>query len=156
MDIYESALVRSDVCSHQWDTMRENFARSIRKQLQMKVSMDFCAYTTIMRTNCGRDTINVFHSNQFLVAQIPYYHQPSGIALYAPPILSAATAVRSRRASRVIVVDLLNPRSRGASRNPRKCYVSHASSIRTGTVSMVQLLVLREGSAIMYWSPHRH
>lgn len=41
MDIYEFALARSDVCSHQWDTMTESyFARRIWRQLQVEVSTD--------------------------------------------------------------------------------------------------------------------
>ncbi|KAG2058324.1 hypothetical protein BDR06DRAFT_950817 [Suillus hirtellus] len=37
MDIYEFALARSDVCSHQWDTMTESyFARRIWRQLQVE------------------------------------------------------------------------------------------------------------------------
>lgn len=84
----------------------------------------------MIRIDYGRDTINVFHNDRFLVAQTPDYHQPSGSALYAPLILSTATAVRLHRASRMIAADLLNPRSRGASRIQTKCYVSHVSSIK--------------------------
>ncbi|KAG2356756.1 hypothetical protein BDR07DRAFT_1380577 [Suillus spraguei] len=71
----------------------------------------------------------VFHSNRFLSTQTPAYHQLSGSVLYAAPNLSAATATRLHYTSRVIVVDLLNPRSHGASRIQMKYYVSHASSI---------------------------
>jgi len=70
--------------------------------------------------------MNVFHSNKFPVAQTPDYHQPFGSALYVPPILFIATAARLHRASRMIAVDLLHPRSCGASRIQKKCYVSHA------------------------------
>jgi hypothetical protein len=49
MDMYEFALVRSGICSHQWDTATESyFACRIWKQLQVEVSIDLCSYTIIM------------------------------------------------------------------------------------------------------------
>ncbi|KAG2152559.1 uncharacterized protein EDB93DRAFT_251596 [Suillus bovinus] len=114
MDIYEFALARSDVCSHQWDTTTENyFACRIWKQIQVE---KYHQRVSQQQVPGGTDT------------RLPPAFWKCYI--YALLILFTATAAMLHCARGMIAVDLLNPHSRGVPHIQMKCYVSYTSSIK--------------------------